>query len=431
MSIENEKTLEVYESFGNAYLDNSHKRHAGKMPEIEEKRTKAILGGFSVLGEDARLLEIGSADGEVALLAQKLGFKVTASDVSEQFLAAIAETGLPYFKFNVLKDDLGGRKFDGIMAFRVFVHFTPEDLADALKNIYKLLRPGGRFVGDVLNCEDKGGKTSEWCDFGNGYEIGADRFFYYYDEGQVKKIIEDAGFVLEDIYLSGGDNGRKWFNLCLAKPSGMRPELQKYIENEILPQYKKLSGHTTSHINQVIGRSLSLVENMPDINRDMAYTIAAYHDLGRLVDDDNHHIESGKLMANDAKLREFFSEAEIKTMIEAVEDHRASLKYDPRSVYGKIVGSADRYMDRDDMLKRSYDYARLLSPEMTDDEVIEDARIHLREKFAPGGYGTKKEYFPSVEMTECYEEIGRITADPLEYRKLMKEFNKRRGLKSE
>ncbi len=426
MSKENEETLKVYDTFGNAYLDNAHKRRAEKVQEVKEKRTKAIMGGFSVLGKEARILEIGSADGEVALLAKELGFKVYASDVSPQFLAEIEKTGLPYYKFNVLKDNLDGRKFDGIMAFRVFVHFTPEDFAEALAKVYKLLRPGGRFVSDILNSEDKGGKTHEWCDFGNGYEIGADRFFYYYNEEQVKKIIADAGFILEDFYLSGGDNGRKWFNFTLTKPSGVRIEVENYIKDEILPQYKKMLGHTITHINQVISRSLAIAEDMSEVDRDMVYVVAAYHDLGRLVDDETHHVESGKMIRQDKKLKELFTTEQIEDMAKAVEDHRASLKTEPRNIYGRIVGSADRYMDLDDMLARSYDYSKHLHPEMADDELIEEARIHLREKFSPDGYAAKKMYYPSVDDKECFETIEKITRDPLEYRKKMKEFNKQR-----
>ncbi|MBR3322189.1 methyltransferase domain-containing protein [Candidatus Saccharibacteria bacterium] len=427
MSKENEETLKIYEYFGNAYLNNAHKRRAEKVREVKEKRTKAILSGLAVLGEDARVLEIGSADGEVALLTKELGFKAYASDVSSQFLAAIAKTGLPYYKFNVLKDDLDGRKFDGIIAFRVFVHFTPEDFAEALVKIYKLLRPGGRFVSDILNIEDKGGKTCEWCDFGNGYEIGADRFFYYYDEKQVKDIIKNAGFRLEDFYLSGGDSGYKWFNFVLAKPSGIRPEVEECIKKKILPKYEKLSGHTITHINQVISRSLAIAEDLPEVDRDMVYVIAAYHDLGRLVDDETHNIESGKMVRKDKELKKLFDEKQIEVIAEAVEDHRASLKGDPRSIYGRIVSSADRYMDLDDMLARSYDYTRHLHPEMSDDEVIEEARIHLREKFKPDGYGAKKVYYPSIDDKECFETIERITRDPLAYRKIVKEFNKKRG----
>ena len=159
----------------------------------------------------------------------------------------------------------------------------------------------------------------------------------------------------------------------------------------------------------------------------MVYVAAAYHDLGRIIDDETHNIESGKLMRKDETLKKLFNDEQIELMVEAVEDHRASLKGEPRNIYGRIVGTADRYMDLDDMLARSYDYTLHLHPEMSDDELIEEARIHLREKFIPGGYGAKKMYYPSVDDKECFETIERITRDPLKYRKIMKEFNKKRG----
>lgn len=43
-------------------------------------------------------------------------------------------------------------------------------------------------------------------------------------------------------------------------------------------------------------------------------------------------------------------------MSEAIEDHRASLEYIPRSIYGKIISSADRNTSIEDILKRTYEY---------------------------------------------------------------------------
>ncbi|MBR2544488.1 hypothetical protein IKF04_04315 [Candidatus Saccharibacteria bacterium] len=123
-----------------------------------------------------------------------------------------------------------------------------------------------------------------------------------------------------------------------------------------------------------------------------------------------------------------FFEAEIETMAEAVEDHRASLKGDPRSIYGKIVSSADRNVDVDDMLARSYDCAVGLYPDKTEDERIEIARTWLYEKYRPDGYAVKKIYFSTPDDKECFEKIGEITKDPLTYRKIARMFNKQRGV---
>ncbi len=432
MSKENEETLKIYDKYAKVYLETGiiHDQHDPEKAKNKKAKLEIFLKeSFGPLPPRSKIFEIGSGDGENAEFLNSIDFRTIASDVAEDFIKAVENRGLECRKFNVLKDDFAD-KYDGALAWRVFVHFKKEDFALALQKIFNTLRPGGIFVFNVLNTIDHNNKESAWVDYEGDYHMGVERFFYYYKEEEADKIITNTGFEIQNKKHEGGDTGNRWIVYVVKKPTGVKKAIEKYVEREILPQYKKLSGHTTAHISQVIARSLAIVEDMPEINRDMVYVIAAYHDLGRLVDDDTHNIESGKMMAKDASLREFFSETELKTMIEAVEDHRASLKTDPRNIYGRIVGTADRDMDIDEMLSRSYDYTRLINPEMTDDEVIEEARLHLRDKFSPNGYGAKKMYFSTSEMKECFRKVEELTRDPLEYRKLMKDFNKRRGLKS-
>lgn len=206
----------------------------------------------------------------------------------------------------------------------------------------------------------------------------------------------------------------------------INPKVIKYIEEEIFPKYKELKGHTLKHIEQVIERSLKFAEQAPGVNLDMVYVIAAYHDLGRLIDNDTHNIESAKMLKADKFLRKHFSDEEIETMAEAVEDHRASLGREPRSIYGRIVSSADRNPNSDDMLERCYDYTKLLHPEMSEDEIIEEARMHLRKKYTPDGYAAKTMYFKDEGFENMLEELERITRTPEEFNKIQKEFNEKR-----
>ena len=207
-------------------------------------------------------------------------------------------------------------------------------------------------------------------------------------------------------------------------------EIKKYIETEILPQYNGIGGHTDKHIQQVITRSMRFMEQAPEVNADMVYIIAAYHDLGRLVDNETHNIESAKMLRKDKFLKKRFSAEEIETMAEAVEDHRASLGRDPRSIYGKIVSSADRNTNVKVMLSRIFDYTKHLHPEMTEDEVIEESRIHLREKYSPDGYAAKTMYFEDPNFSGALVEVERITRTPKGFAKVMREHNEKRFKKS-
>ena len=208
--------------------------------------------------------------------------------------------------------------------------------------------------------------------------------------------------------------------------NGVSEKVKAYIEGEILPKYKKLKGHTSEHIAQVIDRSLKFAKQAPGVNLDMVYVIAAYHDLGRLVDNETHNIESAKMLRKDKFLLENFDVHDVEIMAEAVEDHRASLGHEPRSVYGKIVSSADRNPTVESMLERAYDYNKLLHPEYSEDEIIEDVRVHIREKYAPDGYAAKTMYFKDPNFEKMLIKVEEITRTPDGFSRIQKDFNKKR-----
>ncbi len=135
-------------------------------------------------------------------------------------------------------------------------------------------------------------------------------------------------------------------------------DLMEFIETEILPRYANFDqAHRLSHVNNVIRQSLDLARKIgADIN--MAYTIAAYHDLGLEGPRAIHHVTSGKILLADNRLRRWFSTDKIKIMKEAVEDHRASASHAPRSIYGKIVAEADRELDPMVVFKRTILYGK-------------------------------------------------------------------------
>ena len=118
-------------------------------------------------------------------------------------------------------------------------------------------------------------------------------------------------------------------------------ELQDYIEKNIFPSYKKNDlGHNLDHIKYVIDRSFKFASRVDDINYDMVYTIAAYHDIGHYIDAKNHEKVSAEMLLADENLKKYFNEEQIRTMAEAVHDHRASRPKSegkPRSIYGEIV----------------------------------------------------------------------------------------------
>ena len=162
--------------------------------------------------------------------------------------------------------------------------------------------------------------------------------------------------------------------------------LKQYIEREILPLYLHFDkAHSSDHAEQVIEQSLKLAEHY-DVDIDMVYTIAAYHDTGLCKGREHHHTVSAEIVGADSTLRQFFTPAQIATIQEAVIDHRASSKHEPRTIYGRIVAEADRCIDPITVIRRTIQYGLKHYPEMSKEQHAERCLEHLIEKYGREGY---------------------------------------------
>ena len=98
-------------------------------------------------------------------------------------------------------------------------------------------------------------------------------------------------------------------------------DLVEFIETQILPQYAAFDkAHNMEHVTRVIRRSLDLARKT-GADLDMAYAIAAYHDLGLSGPRAIHHLTSGKILLADARLKRWFTADQLKMMKEAVESN--------------------------------------------------------------------------------------------------------------
>lgn len=200
--------------------------------------------------------------------------------------------------------------------------------------------------------------------------------------------------------------------------------IKEYIEKNVFPEYKKNEqGHGINHIEDVIRRSFDLiVQNELNVNYNMVYVIAAYHDIAHHIDRKNHEKVSAEIMIKDEKLKEFFSAAELQVIKEAIEDHRASNENEPRSVYGKIVSSADRNNTVEQCLERSYSYGKRHNPDASDQELYENSYDVLNKKFGYDGYA--KFYFKD-EQYECFlKDIRKLLEDKEKFCKAQEKYVK-------
>lgn len=192
-------------------------------------------------------------------------------------------------------------------------------------------------------------------------------------------------------------------------------ELMQFVETSILPKYNDFGrSHGLQHVQRVIEQSLQLAKKT-GANVNMAYVVAAYHDIGMSGPRAIHHITGGKILAADQRLRKWFSEQQIVTMREAVEDHRASLSHAPRSIYGKIVAEADRDLSPEVVLTRTVQFGLENYPEKRMEEHWDRFVEHLRNKYSSEGYITL--WIPNSPNEQHLRELRNIIADSTRLRK--------------
>ena len=118
----------------------------------------------------------------------------------------------------------------------------------------------------------------------------------------------------------------------------------------------------------------------------MIYTAAAMHDLGLACGREEHHLHSGRIIREDTKLRQWFSETDIELIAQAAEDHRASAKEPPRSRLGAIVAEADRDVEPLTIVRRTVQYGLSHYPELDREGHWQRTLQHLDEKYSEHGY---------------------------------------------
>ena len=193
-------------------------------------------------------------------------------------------------------------------------------------------------------------------------------------------------------------------------------DLVEFVETQILPQYARFDrAHNMEHATRVIRRSLDLARRTgADLN--MAYTIAAYHDLGLSGPRAIHHLTSGKILTQDARLKRWFNADQLKVMREAVEDHRASASRVPRSIYGKIVAEADRDLDPETVIRRTIQFGLSNYPGMNSEGHWQRFMQHMDEKYSTNGY--IRLWIQGSDNERALNTLRSLIAQPLKMREV-------------
>jgi len=188
------------------------------------------------------------------------------------------------------------------------------------------------------------------------------------------------------------------------------------VEEAIIPRYDGFDkGHQRDHAEYVIAEALNL-SGYYDVDLDMIYAAAAFHDIGLCEDRKTHHIISAKIVREDKELMEFFSPEQIEIIADAAEDHRASSDHEPRTIYGKIIAEADRQIVPEVVFRRTVQFGMKHYPELDKEGHWMRTVQHLEEKYAERGY--LKLWIPESPNARRLEELRTIIRDKDALRKV-------------
>jgi len=204
----------------------------------------------------------------------------------------------------------------------------------------------------------------------------------------------------------------------------VRPEIKRYVEGKIFPEYEKNDqGHGILHIREVIRRSFALKDTLKnklklDIDDDnIIYVVAACHDWGKYQEaetGEKHAVIAGRNFFEDKQMATFFTERERTTIKNAIEDHSSSLEEMPRSDYGKLVSSADRNTRIEMVFIRSFFVGKSRTPDMTVEEFLDFTFKRLSKRY--GEEKPENMFLEDKTYSEFLSEMRALLQNEVEFK---------------
>ncbi len=136
--------------------------------------------------------DLGCGPGQVARYLHSRGATVCGIDLSPRMVeeARRLNAGLPFSEGNMLALDLPDASLGGIAAFYAIVHFSREELLQAVREMRRVLQPGG-----VLLLAFHIGKEVKHVEEMWGQPVSLD--FRYFDPPEVEEALRQAGFEIQ------------------------------------------------------------------------------------------------------------------------------------------------------------------------------------------------------------------------------------------
>jgi len=140
MGTELDKIENLYDTLAKEYAEAFRCEHERKPKDRE------ILRRFSQkTGGRRPVWDLGCGPGQIARYLKDLGVEISGLDLSENILeqARTTHPDIHFQKGNILELEFENDSIAGVVAFYAMVHFTQEQAEKALREVFRVLQPGG------------------------------------------------------------------------------------------------------------------------------------------------------------------------------------------------------------------------------------------------------------------------------------------------
>jgi SAM-dependent methyltransferase len=197
------RTVAVYDHIAGIYAAKAE----GTGPVVERESFAAMVP------QGGSILDAGCGSGRDSRYFSERGFAVTGVDLSDALLA-IARKNAPravFLKRDLRHPDFADGSFAGIWACASVLHLRYGEASSVLASFTRMLTPGG-ILFLYLKTGEGEHETVEPS------VPGASRFFAYYSEDRLRRLIEETGLAVTDIHTNESRSfPGKWWLACFAR----------------------------------------------------------------------------------------------------------------------------------------------------------------------------------------------------------------------